>query len=115
SAWVLPGAGTHYGAVALERRTLEGFPPKPGGDSRSLAWVRSRRSPLDKALLGMITDNSPPRAFYALGPTVMTTTLTLTVYLHATAAEIAEVGNDFVLVGYGGLGGGAGASETSSG
>jgi acyl-coenzyme A thioesterase PaaI-like protein len=111
---VIPGGMTHYGATELERRTLEGFPPKPGGDSRSLAWVRSRRGPLDKALLGMLTDNSPPRAFYALGPTVMTTTLTLTVYLHASAAEIAEVGNDFVLVEYEGRVGGAGASDERS-
>jgi len=51
---------------------LEGF-REAGGDSRSLAWVRSR-GPLDKALLGMITDNSAPRAMYALGPTIMTTT-----------------------------------------
>lgn len=113
-AWTAPGGGTHYGAVALERRTLEGFPPKPGADSRSLAWVRSRRSPLDKALLGMITDNSPPRVFYALGPTVMSTTLTLTVYLHATTAELAEIGGDFVLVEYEGRVGGGGASDERS-
>jgi len=112
--WTSPGGGTHYGAVALERRTLEGFPPKPGADSRSLAWVRSRRSPLDKALLGMITDNSPPRVFYALGMGVMSTTLTLTVYLHATAEEIAAIGDDFVLVEYEGRVGGGGASDERS-
>src|SRR5471032_565095 len=97
-----PGApgdvARHYGASAFERRSLEGFPPKPSGDSRSLAWVRSRRGPLDKALLGMITDNSAPRAMYALGPTIMTTTLSLTVYLHATVEELAVVGDDFILV-----------------
>jgi acyl-coenzyme A thioesterase PaaI-like protein len=113
-ARAVPRDRTHYGAAALEWRSPEGFPPKPGGDSRSLAWVRSPRRPLDKALLGMIADNSPPRAFYALGPTVMTTTLTLTLYLHATAAEIAEVGNDFVLVDYEGRVGGAGACDERS-
>jgi acyl-CoA thioesterase len=105
---------TRYAGAVLDWRTLEGFPPKPGKDSRSLAWVRSPRDPLDKALLGMIADNSPPRAVYALGATVMTTTLTLTVYLHATAAEVAEVGNDFVLVEYEGRVGGAGASDERS-
>ena len=110
-----PGeAGRHYGASAFERRTLEGFPPAPSGDSRSLAWVRSRRGPLDKALLGMITDNSAPRAFYALGPTVMTTTLTLTAYLHATAEELAEVGGDYLLVECEGRVGGGGASDERS-
>lgn len=104
----------HYGAAAFERRTLDGFPPKPSGDSRSLAWVRPRRGPLDKALLGMITDNSAPRAMYALGQTVMTTTLSLTAYLHATAEEIAEVGDDFILVECEGRVGGHGASDERS-
>ena len=111
---VRPGASLHYGASAFERRTLETFPPQATGDSRTLAWVRSRRGPLDKALLGMITDNSAPRAFYALGPTVMTTTLSLTAYLHATAEEIAEVGDDFILVECEGRVGGGGASDERS-
>jgi acyl-coenzyme A thioesterase PaaI-like protein len=104
----------HYGASAFERRTLEGFPPKPSGTSRSLAWVRSRRGPLDKALLGMITDNSAPRAMYALGPSAMTTTLSLTAYLHATAEEIAAVGDDYILVECEGRVGGGGASDERS-
>jgi acyl-coenzyme A thioesterase PaaI-like protein len=107
-------AARHYGASAFERRTLEGFPPKPSGDSRSLAWVRSRRGPLDKALLGMITDNSAPRAMYALGPTIMTTTLSLTAYLHATVEELAAVGGDFILVECEGRVGGGGASDERS-
>jgi acyl-coenzyme A thioesterase PaaI-like protein len=110
-----PGeSARHYGASAFERRTLEGFPPQPTGDSRSLAWVRSRRGPLDKALLGMITDNSAPRAMYALGPTIMTTTLSLTAYLHATVEELAEVGDDFILVECEGRVGGGGASDERS-
>jgi acyl-CoA thioesterase len=104
----------HYGASAFERRTLEGFPPTPGDSSRSLAWVRSRRGGLDKALLGMITDNSAPRAMYALGHEVMTTTLSLTAYLHATVAELAEVGDDFILVECEGRVGGGGASDERS-
>ncbi len=108
------GGSEHYGAAAFERRSLEGFPPQAGGDSRSLAWVRSRRGPLDKALLGMITDNSAPRVFYALGPTVMTTTLSLTAYLHATVDEIAAVGDDFILVECEGRVGGGGASDERS-
>ncbi len=104
----------HYGASSFERRTLEGFPPAPGGDSRSLHWVRSRRGPLDKALLGMITDNAAPRAMYALGPTIRTTTLSLTAYLHATAEELAEIGDDYVLVECEGRVGGGGASDERS-
>ena len=109
-----PAGLQHYGASAFERRTLEGFPPQPGGSSRSLAWVRSRRGSLDKALLGMMTDNSAPRVMYALGPMVMTTTLSLTAYLHATVEELAAVGDDFILVECEGRVGGHGASDERS-
>ena len=107
-------ASQHYGASAFERRTLEGFPPAPSTSSRSLSWVRSRRGPMDKAMLGMVTDHSPPRAMYALGRAVNTTTLSLTVYLHATAQEIAEVGEDFILVECEGRVGSRGASDERS-
>ena len=107
---------TLWAPSAFERRTLEGFPPKPLGLDPAVARLAcsSRRGPLDKALLGMITDNSAPRAMYALGPTIMTTTLSLTAYLHATVEEIAEVGDDFILVECEGRVGGGGASDERS-
>ena len=104
----------HYGSSAFERRTLEGFPPEPGASSRSLAWVRSLCGPMDKTMLGMVTDHSPPRAMYALGRTVSTTTLSLTAYLHATEADLSEVGEDFILVECEGRVGNAGASDERS-
>jgi len=61
-----------------------------------------------------VTDHSPPRAMYALGPGVSTTTLSLTAYLHATTEEIAEIGEDFVLVECEGRVGNAGASDERS-
>lgn len=108
-----PGGAAHFGASAFERRTLDGFPPKPGGDSRSLAWVRPRRGGWDKALLAMVTDNSAPRAMYAL-ERVRTTTLSLTVYLHAQADELAALGDDFILIECEGRVGGGGASDERS-
>jgi len=110
----MPNASQHYGSSAFERRTLEGFPPEPGDSSRSLAWVRSLQGPMDKAMLGMVTDHSPPRAMYALGRSVSTTTLSLTAYLHATEEDLAEVGDDFVLVECEGRIGNAGASDERS-
>ena len=110
--WNFPGAPSgHYGDHAFERRPVEGHPPAPGAGSRSLAWVRSRAAPMDKAMLGMITDASAPRAMYALGSEARTTTLSLTVYLHATAEELAKVGDDFILVECEGRVGGGGASD----
>ena len=110
----IPNISQHYGSSAFERRTLEGFPPEPGASSRSLAWVRSLRGPMDKVMLGMVTDHSPPRAMYALGRTVSTTTLSLTAYLHATEAELSDVGEDFILVECEGRVGNAGASDERS-
>jgi acyl-coenzyme A thioesterase PaaI-like protein len=110
---VHPAGMEHFGASAFERRTLDGFPPKPGGDSRSLAWVRPRRGAWDKALLAMVTDNSAPRVMYALDR-VMTTTLSLTVYLHARAEELAALGDQFILIECEGRVGGGGASDERS-
>ncbi len=108
-----PAGAAHFGASAFERRTLDGFPPKPGGDSRSLAWVRPRNGAWDKALLAMVTDNSAPRAMYALDR-VMTTTLSLTAYLHASAEELADLGDNFILIECEGRVGGGGASDERS-
>lgn len=116
-AWpeqVRPSDRQHFGARTFERRTQERFPIMPGQSSRSVAWVRPRQARWDKPLLGMLADNSPPRAFYALGHSVMTTTLSLSVYLHATSAEIAEAGRDYLLVEYEGRVGGGGASDERS-
>jgi acyl-coenzyme A thioesterase PaaI-like protein len=114
---VHPGGLQHFGASAFERRTLEGFPPTPtpggGGDSRSLAWVRPRRGAWDKALLAMVTDNSAPRAMYALDR-VMVTTLSLTAYLHAQAEDLAQLGDSYILVECEGRVGGGGASDERS-
>lgn len=109
-----PGGARHFGAQAFERRTAETFPIQPAASSYSTAWVRPRLGPWDKAMLGMLTDNSPPRAFYAFGHTVMTTTLSLTVYLHATVEEVAAAGRDYLLVEYEGRVGGGGASDERS-
>jgi acyl-CoA thioesterase len=110
----MPGVMHRYGAQAFERRIVEGFPPVPGKSARSLAWVRSRSGPIDKALLAMVTDNSPPRVMYALGHSVMSTTLSLTAYLHATEQDLAAIGEDFILIECDGQVGNDGASDERS-
>jgi acyl-CoA thioesterase len=103
-----------YGAQAFERRIVDGFPPSPGKSARSLAWVRARSGRFDKALLAMVTDNSPPRVMYALGRDVDSTTLSLTAYLHATDKHLAEIGEDFILIECDGQVGNDGASDERS-
>jgi hypothetical protein len=101
-------------AAAFDRRFVDGFPPAPGQGSRTLAWARSQCGPLDRALLGMVADMSPPRAFYALGRNVRTTTLSLSTYQYATAEDLAEVGDDFILIECDGSVGAHGASGERS-
>ncbi|MDT9694164.1 thioesterase family protein, partial [Streptomyces sp. P9(2023)] len=54
------------------------------------------------------------RSMYALGRTINTTTLTLTVYLHATEEELAAIGDDFILIECDGRVGSRGASDERS-
>jgi acyl-CoA thioesterase len=105
---------SQFAASAFERRAVKGFPPVVGENSQSLTWMRSRYGPLDRVILAVLTDNAIPRAMYALGPKVMTVTLSFTIYLHATSEEIAEVGDDFILVECEGGVGDAGASDERS-
>jgi acyl-CoA thioesterase len=62
----------------------------------------------------MVTDNSPPRVMYALGHSVMSTTLSLTTYLHATEQDLARIGEDFILIECDGQVGNDGASDERS-
>lgn len=110
----MPGVMDRYGAQAFERRIVDGFPPVPGGSARSLAWVRPRSGRIDKALLAMVTDNSPPRVMYALGQNVWSTTLSLTTYLHATEQDLTQIGDDFILIECDGQVGNDGASDERS-
>ena len=64
----MPGARAALRRLGLRAAHPGGVSAAPGGDSRSLAWVRSRRGPLDKALLGMITDNSRAAGHVRPGP-----------------------------------------------
>jgi acyl-CoA thioesterase len=68
------------------------------GDTRGLLWVRDasgRR--LDHLQLAYLADQYAPRSFY-WGPGMRpSATITMSVYFHATDAELAAVGDDFVL------------------
>jgi acyl-CoA thioesterase len=109
-----PGGAGHVTARVFDRRMSETFPIQPSTSAYSTAWVRPRLGVWDKPLLGMVSDNWAPRAFYAFGHGVMTTTLSLTIYLHATTEEVAAAGGDYLLVECDGRVGGGGASDERS-
>ena len=89
-----PGAG----GQRLSMRPIDGFPPFGRDDTTSTAWVRdlSGRT-IDHAQLAFLADHRPPRSWYwGEGPRP-SATLTLSVWFHATDAELADVGDDEVL------------------
>ena len=65
--------------------------------ARSLTWTRKRDASLDFAVLTEICDSAAPRIFARTGRPVPIATVTMNVFFHATAAEIAQEGDAFVL------------------
>ena len=109
-----PFSATHPSATLFERRPVDPRPIGPGGSPHTLTWVRPRGGTLDKAVLGMLADGTPPPMMSVVSGIRMSTTLTLTVYLHATAEDLAAIGDDFILVEYDGGAGGRGATDERS-
>jgi acyl-CoA thioesterase len=68
------------------------------GDTEGVLWVRDRSGrPLDHLQLAYLADQYAPRSFF-WGPGFRpSATITMSVYFHATADEIAAVGDDYVL------------------
>jgi acyl-CoA thioesterase len=82
----------------VDVRPVSGFPPFNRPDTRSLSWVREmtgRR--LDAVQLAYLADCFPPRILYRSEGMRASSTLTMSVYFHATEEELAAIGDDFVL------------------
>ncbi|WP_426574666.1 acyl-CoA thioesterase [Aquihabitans sp. McL0605] len=80
-------------------RPISGFPPEAQADTTSRHWLRELSGrPVDHLLLAYLADQYPPRSFYwGAGPRP-SASVTLSVYFHATVAELDAVGDDHVLV-----------------
>jgi acyl-CoA thioesterase len=84
---------------AFDIRFVSGDPFAGGArGARTVAWTRDR---IDRALdfrsLLAMTDCAMPQIFHCVGRFIPISTVSMTVYFHATAAEVAAVGTDFVL------------------
>jgi acyl-CoA thioesterase len=68
------------------------------GDTRGTMWVRDASGrPVDHLLLAYFADQYAPRSFFwGEGPRP-SATITMSIYFHATADEIAAVGDDYIL------------------
>jgi acyl-CoA thioesterase len=68
------------------------------GDTRGLLWVRDASGrALDHVQLAYFADQYAPRSFFWGDGMRPSATITLSVYFHATAAELVAVGTDYVL------------------
>ena len=91
---------------------ISGFPIFGRADTRSTAWVRETSGrAVDHLLLAYLADARPPRSFYWSEGARPSTTLTLSVYFHATKPELAAVGDDYLLSEAFGTRGANGTSE----
>lgn len=83
----------------FDLRPVHGFPPFGLATTESLAWVRETSNrPVDHVQLALLADCQPPRSFYWSQGFRPSATLTLSLYFFASASEMAEVGDDFVLI-----------------
>ncbi len=82
----------------VDIRPVAGFPPFGQKNTHSLAWVRDiSAGALDWAGLVCLADLTPPRVFMISDGPRPSSTITLSIYFYATAAELAAVGTDFLL------------------
>ncbi len=80
-------------------RPVHGYPPWGQAHTRSLAWVRELSGrPLDHLLLTYLADNYPPRSWYLRPQAEPFSTLAMSVYYLAGAQELAEAGDDELLM-----------------
>lgn len=79
-------------------RTVLGYPPFNKPSTHSVHWVRelSGRT-VDHVQIAYLADVCPPRVFYVSEGPRPSSTVTLSVYFHASDAELAAVGSDYVL------------------
>jgi len=64
----------------------------------SVFWARhGKQLAMDHALLTLLADFAPPRPMIKLGRFMLSSTVSMNIYFHASAEEIAAVGPDHVL------------------
>jgi acyl-CoA thioesterase len=80
-------------------RPVMGYPPFNQAVTRSVGWVRdtSARS-LDYVQLAYLADNYPPRIWFKSPGPRPYSTVTMSIYFHASEAELRELGDDYILI-----------------
>jgi acyl-CoA thioesterase len=74
------------------------FDRESSGDARTVAWVRDLIVPtLDFRTLLAMSDCAFPQIFHRVARFIPISTISMTVNFHATAADLATVGADYIL------------------
>jgi acyl-CoA thioesterase len=64
----------------------------------SVFWARhGKKFEMDHGLLALLADFTPPRPMIKLGKFMLSSTVSMNIYFHGSAEEIAAVGSDHVL------------------
>ncbi len=93
------GDGAPIWIKRLDLRIDSGMPFRDVGGTSTIGWIRDAEPrPLDHCSLLMFADTPFPRTMVKYAELRMTATVSLSVYFHASADEIAAVGNDFVMI-----------------
>lgn len=82
----------------MDMRWARGWPWHNRPDTRSLVWEREMSGrTLDTLQLALLSDLGVPRIFLIGAAPRPSATVTITTYFHASEAELAACGDDFVL------------------
>jgi hypothetical protein len=93
------GEGAPMWIKRLDLRIDSGMPFRDVGGTSTIGWIRDAdQRPLDYLSLLMFADTPFPRTMVKYAELRMTATVSLSVYFHASAAELAAVGDDFVMI-----------------
>ncbi len=93
----------------IEIKPTMDFPMSMDVATHFSSWVRFRPGrALDSVGLVALADTPMPRLFQVIGRQESVATVSMTVYLHATSADYAAVGDDYLLVDTRGARGGRG-------
>ena len=91
-----PAPGPHGERTVV--RPIVGAPPHDGRSTYSTSWVRETSGrAVDHLQLAFLSDHREPRSFFWSDGPRPSSTLTLSVYFHATREELAAVGDDEIL------------------
>lgn len=79
-------------------RAVSGFPPFNRQDTRSVCWLRETSGrTVDAVGIAYLADCFPPRIYFIGAEPRPSSTITMSIYFHATAADFAALGDDFIL------------------